>query len=48
MKFSFSNIQKEIYLLNYIPLYKGEISLLKRKEYYEYDEHYEQDNLLNF
>ena len=38
--------KKEIYLLNNsIPICKGEISLLIRREYYEYDEHYEEDNL---
>ena len=38
--------KKEIYLLGGgIPICKGEISLLIRREYYEYDEHYEEDNL---
>ncbi len=38
--------KKEIYLLGGgILICKGEISLLIRREYYEYDEHYEEDNL---
>ena len=37
--------KKEIYSLNNnIPICKGEIPLLIKREYYEYDEHYEKDN----